>query len=355
MNYRRLKSLHAVLLAILLTLPLIACGGSGGGGNSSSSTPSDTTKTVSLVSGVAATGAPMSGNVYLKDSDGTDLGPVTIDTDGSFKFDVTGLTPPFFLYAEDNAGNIYYSVAMGPGTANINPLTDLAVAAAAGVGDPAKVYDDPDGHPFTQDDLDSAIVEILNVLKDMIAKCGADGVNFLTNMFAANHKGMDKVLDKIEVDIDTVSGMVTFLGDKIDGDKKVPIGVTSVYGISAAGLSVSGNGMLVLGESPDIIVRTMSVDTDAGSLVYNDSFERIVDFKSTSITGVLKIVQGAVITGKGITDGGVTYSYTATVLDGANDGMGIVIYDPDNSIFHSAATMNIDNVNEGFTVVEPTI
>lgn len=105
-------AIYFILSAVVFTL--YACGGG------SSSTPT--------VSGVASSGAPMSGKAYLKDSASNPEMKADIDSNtGRFSFNVSGKTAPYML----RAGTLY-SMSNGPGTANINPLTHLMVADAAG-------------------------------------------------------------------------------------------------------------------------------------------------------------------------------------------------------------------------------
>jgi len=178
------------------------------GCSSSDDAPAGTAQTVS---GVAAAGAPIIGYAYLKDSAGHTLGPNEIAQDGSFSFAVTGLTAPFYLRAEGSVGSTgydLYSAATGAGTANINPLTNVAVAAAAGVNDPASAYGNPAQYPITQANLDTAIADIQTMLKPLLDAFTAN-TNPLTGSYATDHTGLDAVLDVVKVELDTTSGAVT--------------------------------------------------------------------------------------------------------------------------------------------------
>ncbi|MFQ5900821.1 MAG: hypothetical protein ACE5IH_04625, partial [Thermodesulfobacteriota bacterium] len=197
-------------LALILVIALTGCGGGGGGGDEGTSGPGPTggTKTVS---GVAAAGAPIIGYVYLKDYTGTILGPNEINVDGSFSFDVTGLTAPFYLRADGAVGsNGYdlYSVATGEGTANINPLTSITVAAAANVNDPASVYNDPASYSMPQTALDQAVADIQSMLQPLLDAYNAN-VNPITDSFTADHTGLDGLFDLVAVDVDTSTGTTT--------------------------------------------------------------------------------------------------------------------------------------------------
>ena len=90
------------------------------------------------VSGVAATGSAIQGRVYLKDSSGTVEQVADTDANGAFSFNVEGLKAPFLLKAvweSDTGSHELYSFSEGAGRANVNPLSNAAVVAAAGVTD----------------------------------------------------------------------------------------------------------------------------------------------------------------------------------------------------------------------------
>src|SRR6266702_8678939 len=98
-------------LFLLLMVSVIAfIAGCGGGGN---------TVSHSTVSGVAATGAPISGIVYLKDASAKEVS-VGTGTDGSFNFNVEGLQAPYILKVQGTSGGTsytLYSFCAGPGIA----------------------------------------------------------------------------------------------------------------------------------------------------------------------------------------------------------------------------------------------
>jgi hypothetical protein len=154
--------------ASLLLVLLLFAGCGGGGGSSSSSNPVTPS---TQISGVAAAGAPIIGFAYLKDGNGTTLGPQEIAADGRFSFDVKGLTAPFILQAQGSAGGETYtlhSVALGAGTANINPLTNLVVAAASGGQAPNTVYDNWNSSSTDQQSVDSAVAAIRTALAPLL-------------------------------------------------------------------------------------------------------------------------------------------------------------------------------------------
>ncbi|MDH4215514.1 MAG: hypothetical protein OEV23_01250, partial [Gallionella sp.] len=161
-------------------------------------------------------------------------GPVTIAADGSFSFNVAGLTAPFILKAEGSVGGQGFklvSAATGAGTANINPLTNIAVAAATGTTDPASVYTNPLAHPITQTNLNAAIAQVQAMLQSLNTAYSTTA-NPLTGSYSANHTGLDAILDVVSVNLDTATGGVS-VDSKVTG---TTIGSAS---IGASGISVT--------------------------------------------------------------------------------------------------------------------
>ena len=206
---KRFKTSLLLFLVVLSAFAIILTGCGGGGG---------TTPTTQTISGVAAAGLPIVGYVYLKDSASNTLGPNPIASDGSFSFNVTGLTAPFYLRAQGSvAGTSYelYSATTSAGTANINPLTDLAVAAAAGVMDPASVYNNPAQNPITQANLDNAVADIQNMLAPLLDAYNAN-INPITGAYTADHTGLDAVFDVVSVNINPADGSVAVVNSVTD-------------------------------------------------------------------------------------------------------------------------------------------
>lgn len=209
------KNGWSVLVGFILTsaVALTGCGGGGGGGGAGTTPPPQQAQSLS---GVAAAGLPVVGYVYLKDSANNTLGPNPIASDGSFTFDITGLTAPFYLRAQGSvAGTSYdlYSATTSSGTANINPLTNLAVAGAAGVSDPSSVYNNQT--PITQANLDQAVTDIQNMLAPLLAAYNAN-INPITGAYTADHTGLDAVFDVVSVNINTADGSVAVVNSVTD-------------------------------------------------------------------------------------------------------------------------------------------
>uniref|UniRef100_C6DZ69 Cytochrome c family protein n=1 Tax=Geobacter sp. (strain M21) TaxID=443144 RepID=C6DZ69_GEOSM len=195
-----MKHLITTKLAVLYLFLMTVIAGCGGGGGSQSA---------EVVSGVAAVGAPLAGQVTLKDSSAQPREKsAAIDQDGNFAFDVTGMTAPFIMQAKGSAGgtnHTLHSLAKGSGRANINPLSDLIVASAAGVSDPATAYADPDPAHLRQTgaNLAAASTTVLAKLQPLMAQFGVSGIDPITAPFVANHQNMDLMFDQVTVTLST--------------------------------------------------------------------------------------------------------------------------------------------------------
>ena len=127
------KNFTNILLFFGVTLSLIV---SGCGSANSPTASSATDASQSTVYGVASLATTTDGTVSVKDSSTTPQEKtVAISSNGSYTADVSGLTAPFVLKASgtDQAGenNVLYSLSTNGGRANINQVSDTAVAAAA--------------------------------------------------------------------------------------------------------------------------------------------------------------------------------------------------------------------------------
>ncbi len=189
-------------------LTLAGCGGSGGGGAMSSQ----------VLSGNASVGAPLSGQVSLKDSSSPPLQKTAvIGSDGSFAFDVTSLKAPYILQGSGNsAGTAYklHSFADGAGIANVNPLSNVVVASAAGVKDPEQVYAAPDQATIQKikSGLPDATRDILSQLQPLLKLYSADGKDPIKDHYDADHQGLDGLFDNVTITIP--NGIVTVTNTK---------------------------------------------------------------------------------------------------------------------------------------------
>ncbi|MEK6744233.1 MAG: hypothetical protein AABZ15_11505 [Nitrospirota bacterium] len=198
--------MSVAVIAACLSLVVALAGCSGGGGGSS---PAPAPKV--QLSGTVSAGSAMIARVSLRDGTGAARGPVETGPDGTYTFDVEGLTPPFYIKAEGAVTNTsydLYSVAATAGTANVNPLTNVIAAAAAGENDPAAGFNSPLTSTVTSSSINSASAAVTTMLQDLLTSYGASG-NPLTTAYAADHTGLDAVMDVVSVEVSSTTGSVT--------------------------------------------------------------------------------------------------------------------------------------------------
>lgn len=203
------------IILLLATITFLSACGSGSSSQTSSLPPPAT-----IVSGIAATGAPILGTVTLKDRDGLTRGPVATGSDGSFSFDVLRLAPPFLLKAEWTAAGqtqALFSVAMQVGTVHINPLSNLALAIATGA-DPVSVFGTssalPDTAALSDTTLASAVGQMRTLLKPLLDDYGITEFNPLAGNYSATPDNrLDAMLDVVAVKVEngqmTISNRLT--------------------------------------------------------------------------------------------------------------------------------------------------
>ena len=202
----RIKSLGsigtvALLVVTALSFTLSGCGSSGGG------------ISTQVVSGVASVGATLAGQVSLKDASATpQVKTAVIGSDGTYAVDVTGMKAPYVIQATGTAGGTNYtlhSFADGTGTANINPISNAAVASAAGVNDPTQVYTSPD--PATLQkigaNLPAVVSALMTKLQPLLQQYNAQNVNPITTQYLVNHLGLDEMFDYVTISV--TNGVLT--------------------------------------------------------------------------------------------------------------------------------------------------
>ena len=211
-------------LATLLLFLIAGCGGS-----DQTSQPS-TTRTVS---GVAATGAPILGTITLKDKNGLQRGPIATDLNGNFSIDVTGLASPFLLKVDWLSGTqpfTLFSLATEPGTANINPFTNLMLRLATN-SDPAANFggSKPDTSQLGKANILAAQVRVQALFAPLLTKYGITSFDPVSGAYAATPDNkLDTMLDLVSVSIN--NGILS-LTNKLDGSM---IGTCDISNIPAA-------------------------------------------------------------------------------------------------------------------------
>jgi hypothetical protein len=117
-----MKNLFLSLLVIFAAV-MSGCGGGGG-----ASAPS-------ILSGTASQGSPLPAGttvITVFDSKGGSRQTTVVGASGAYNIAVDGMTAPFVLKAAVTNGPLYYSFALAPGVANINPITNLSMQIALG-------------------------------------------------------------------------------------------------------------------------------------------------------------------------------------------------------------------------------
>jgi len=160
-----------------------------------------------VVSGTAAVGAPLSGQVSLKDSSESEKERSTIiGSDGTFAIDVTGMKAPYVLQAMGSADGVQYklhSFAEGAGTANINPLSDVIVASAAGDDNPSDVYEKAgsEKNQRIKRNLTRTVSMLLAKLQPLLKQYNAENTNPITARYIANHLNLDEMFDNVKITV----------------------------------------------------------------------------------------------------------------------------------------------------------
>lgn len=197
---------------IMLMFLLSGCGGSGG----DSPAGGGPVVPASTLSGTAAAGAAIIGQVTVKDSSTpVQSKSAQIEADGNYTIDVTGMTPPFVLRAEGTVGgrtyklHSYAQAADLGGTVNVTPFTDLIVANAAGQL-ASTLFDNGDFSSLTAAEVAAQETALQAKLQTVLTALGVDAaVDLLHTAFSADHTALDAALDLVRVEIDPVSIQAT--------------------------------------------------------------------------------------------------------------------------------------------------
>lgn len=203
-----LERLTAALAAAGL-LTLAACGGGGGSTTSDTGAAGATTPTPVATSvtftGVAATGAPLSGAaIRIKDRTGAVVCDTVADAEGRYRCGLgAGPKPPFVITATlDQTSLTSMAAEATRGTLNVTPLTHLIAARLASNGDPGQLAADIQASPGAVDKtkLEAAVAAMMAVLRPVLDALG-EQTHPLTGSFRADGTGHDKLLDALQVSV----------------------------------------------------------------------------------------------------------------------------------------------------------
>ena len=296
----------AIAAAAIIAAGIIAgCGSSGGTAPLTSA---------STVSGVAATGAPMSGFAYLKDSAGnpemsTPINPQT----GMFTFNVSGKTPPFMI----RAGSLY-SMNGGSGTANINPMSHLMVANMGGFSNMSTMnsfYKNPNGTTMQTmfNSMSTARQQMWQTMGPLLNAYGVANVDPIMAPYAIGN-GLDRMFDNVHMSIDQY-GNVTMMnwngatiytgpmgnmmgGTMMSGGITPPVTGSGIT-ITPAYITLQANGTQQFSAN---IPVTWSVGLNSGSITPGGlytapAFQGMFLVKATSVADPTKFATATVFVG----------------------------------------------------------
>ena len=191
-----------------LLLALTGC--SGGGGDSSWATGGSSSETIVYISGTVAAGAPVIGSIEARDVKGASK-QVQIQSDGSYKFGLKGLTLPLLFRATGHVGGqkiVLVSAATTDDagkTVNITPFTDLIIANLAGTT-ATTFFDNPNFTWINPTTLDEARVMVTQRIAPVMSELGvAQDFDLRRTPFAADHTKFDALLDVIRVEVDAAT------------------------------------------------------------------------------------------------------------------------------------------------------
>lgn len=309
------KTFAAITALSLMTfgLMLAGCGGGGSGGVSSE-----------VVSGKAAVGSPLSGQVSLKDSSTPAKQKSTvISSDGSFAIDVTGMKAPYVLQATGSADETVYklnSYADGPGIANINPLSNVIVASAAGDDDPDDVYEksDSDKNHRIRNNLSKTVSILLAKLEPLLKQYSSDHTNPITSRYIANHLDLDDMFDNVKITVSNgqlsiinkksraviFTGLVSDIANGIfDGGSLPP----------APAVPAAPDGLTAVGGTGQVTLSWTSVSNATSYNLYYATTPGVTKASATKISSVsTPYVQAGLAAG-------TTYYYIVTAVNSSGE------------------------------------
>lgn len=173
--------------------------------------------------GVAATGAPIVGQVCAVAGNGAEIGCSATAVDGSFRIGTVGASGPFLLSAVPTLGDAQSQFSwadVNNGLTNVTPFTTLALLLATDYADLRDLYE---GWGLGQDIVDQdvladAVDAVLDNFASRLSGVVPSGFDPFTSFFAANGTGFDAVLDALNFDFDFEGGRVFLNGSGLQID-----------------------------------------------------------------------------------------------------------------------------------------
>ena len=190
--------LNTLALAALTTLA--ACGGGDDAAAAAAATPAAATVTLT---GTAATGAAI-GNATVTATNARGVAATArTGADGKYTLNIAD-GAPFALSITDAAGKVWYSYATQAGIANITPLTTLAMLDANAQKPLADLVKAWATTPLTRESVLASAKKLNANLRPLMAAQGLDAntLNVFSAAFAADHTGLDALLDATRISFD---------------------------------------------------------------------------------------------------------------------------------------------------------
>lgn len=196
---------------------LAACGG--GGGVDASGGPTTPPASAITLTGTAATGAAMAG-VTVRAINATGVVTTAITgPDGHYTLNIAN-SAPFVLSATDNTGHAWYSFAPAAGTANITPLTTLALLDANGHKPLADLLAGWASGPLAPTAVAQSATKVNANLQTPMRAAGLDPLtlNLFSDPLTVGAPGLDTLLDNLHVVIECALGHCTQTIHGADGN-----------------------------------------------------------------------------------------------------------------------------------------
>ncbi|MBP1727926.1 MAG: Fibronectin, type domain protein [Deltaproteobacteria bacterium] len=319
MNKLVKKSFAALTMLALITLGLLIAGCGGGSGGISTE----------VVSGTAAVGDQLSGQVSLKDSSTPSLQKTAvIGSDGSFAIDVTDMKAPYVLQASGSAAGAEYkllSFADGPGTANVNPLSHAIVVSAADDDDDddndrSDLFEksDADRNHRIGQNLERTVSILLQKLQPLLKLYNAEHTNPITSRYIVNHLDLDDMFDKVKITV--ADGTLSIINKKsraVIFSSKIDDIANGVFDggalPSTAAVPETPAGLNAVGGSGAVTLSWASV---SNATSYNVYYATSPGVTTTSGTKVSPAVTPFVQTGL---SAGTSYYFVVTAVNSAGE------------------------------------
>ncbi len=205
------------VLCLSLVFFLSGCGKKAGDGAGVGDGAGDGDVVSTILTGIAAAGAPIIGTINVKGANGV-LSLGAIESDGSFSVDVAALTAPFVVWAEGTANGKsvkVYSTISDVGYVNVTPATHAVMAMA--LGDDPETHFEADGAVPSGTALAAAKQAVIDIMASVFTRIDlAADFDVMSDAFNADGTGFDSVLNAVSMETDFAGDTLTFT-DKASG------------------------------------------------------------------------------------------------------------------------------------------